>query len=96
MQVGPRRPRLLGAALLAAAAVAVAGCGGAAESPTAPTVRAGADLRAGGFAPARPVAAGRPCGWRSGSASPTARDHHFARGNGPTPAALIIVRDDLA
>jgi hypothetical protein len=97
MPVSALRARLSGAAVLAAAATALAGCG-AAEPPPPPTVAPARTFALTGFAPARPVPAGRServafsIRQPDGSTLTT-----FRSGAGPhTGVHLIIVRDDLS
>jgi hypothetical protein len=98
MQFSGLRARLPGAALLAAAATALAGCGGAAEPPAPPTVAPARTFALVGFAPARPVPAGRSERVAFSIRQPDGSTlTSFRTGAGPhTGVHLIVVRDDLS
>ncbi len=84
-------------AILAAAAVALAGCGGS-SGPSFPTIGAARTYQIADFRPTRPLEAGRPTPLSFVIRQPDGQPlTHYKRGAGPhTGIHLILVRSDLA
>jgi hypothetical protein len=101
LRCGPDRALVIGVAIAAVSAAAVAaGCGSSSGAPAvqAPTIGAARTFKLAGFQPAAPVRPGTPTRISFDIQQPSGRPlTAYKRGTGPhTGVHLILVRDDLS